>query len=256
MFVNISGKGPDLVLIHGWGLNGAVWQGVLPELEQHFRVHNIDLPGFGESKDVWPDSLRLVDWALMIREKIPNQSIVVGWSLGGLFAQQLAIEFPDKVRHLVLVGSTPKFCQGENWPGMKPEVLQSFHQALQRDPAKTIERFLAIQAMGSESVKDDVRRLKQWLQDKPVANAQALNIGLDILGFGDLRSQWHRIQCPITGLFGRLDSLVPIAAIEQMTKLCPTMDTFIFPHSSHAPFISEPSLFMEQLYKTLHLCEQ
>lgn len=252
MFIDISGEGAPLVLIHGWGLNGAVWNGVLPELTKHFKVYNIDLPGFGHSRDHWPDSVRLIDWAQMIRAKIPDQSIIIGWSLGGLFAQQLAIQFPEKVKHLVLIGSTPKFSQSDDWPGMKPEVLSSFHQALKRDPEKTIERFLAIQAMGSDSVKEDVRHLRLWLQQKPVAQVQALNIGLDILALGDLRKQWHLIKCPVTGFFGRLDSLVPVPAIDSMLQLLPSLQTHIFKHSSHAPFISEPTLFLDQLYKSLH----
>ena len=48
----ISGAGEDLVLLHGWGTNSAIWQGVETSLAQHFRVHCIDLPGFGGSSEL------------------------------------------------------------------------------------------------------------------------------------------------------------------------------------------------------------
>lgn len=44
-----SGQGSDLILIHGWGMNGAVWHQTAEQLSEHFRVHVIDLPGFGHS---------------------------------------------------------------------------------------------------------------------------------------------------------------------------------------------------------------
>ncbi|MCV5870744.1 pimeloyl-[acyl-carrier protein] methyl ester esterase, partial [Escherichia coli] len=40
------GQGPDLVLLHGWGMNGAVWQQTVESLQPYFRVHVVDLPGY------------------------------------------------------------------------------------------------------------------------------------------------------------------------------------------------------------------
>ncbi|MCP5077676.1 MAG: alpha/beta fold hydrolase, partial [Psychromonas sp.] len=53
----VVGQGKDLVLLHGWGVNSAVWQPVVELLGKHFRLHLIDLPGFGESKAVADYSL-------------------------------------------------------------------------------------------------------------------------------------------------------------------------------------------------------
>ncbi|NHX33796.1 alpha/beta fold hydrolase, partial [Escherichia coli] len=40
----------DLVLLHGWGLNAQVWQTIIPRIASHFRVHLVDLPGYGRSQ--------------------------------------------------------------------------------------------------------------------------------------------------------------------------------------------------------------
>jgi pimeloyl-[acyl-carrier protein] methyl ester esterase len=52
-----EGQGSDLVLIHGWGMNGAVWQQLLPLLTPFYRVHWVDMPGYGHSHDISADSI-------------------------------------------------------------------------------------------------------------------------------------------------------------------------------------------------------
>ena len=49
MHVESHGSGAPLVLIHGWGMHGGVWDNVVPQLAQHFSVHCVDLPGHGYS---------------------------------------------------------------------------------------------------------------------------------------------------------------------------------------------------------------
>ena len=51
MHVDSHGSGAPLVLIHGWGMHGGIWDNVVPLLAQHFRVHCVDLPGHGYSKE-------------------------------------------------------------------------------------------------------------------------------------------------------------------------------------------------------------
>ena len=49
MHVKVAGQGPDLVLLHGWGMNADVWDELAPELARQFRVHCVDAPGHGLS---------------------------------------------------------------------------------------------------------------------------------------------------------------------------------------------------------------
>ena len=57
LHVEVSGSGPDLVLLHGWGMNAAVWGEVATALAQHFRLHCVDLPGHGASPACAPCTL-------------------------------------------------------------------------------------------------------------------------------------------------------------------------------------------------------
>lgn len=248
MYIEQKGAGSDLVLLHGWGLNGAVWHAITPLLETSFRLHLVDLPGFGFSQESVIEEANLDRWIDQLIDQLPEQFTLLGWSMGGLLAQRIAIRFPEKVRQLILVASTPAFLQKPDWPGIRPEVLNGFHQALQKDVAKTIDRFLAIQAMGSDTVREDVKRLRAWLQERPLAHPIALDVGLNFLSEVDLRSDVCSIRCPVFGIFGRLDSLVPVDAVAQMTPLFPNgFQSIIMPHVAHAPFISYPETFVEIL---------
>lgn len=242
----VSGQGPALVLVHGWGLNSLVWQPIQAELEQHFEVHLIDLAGFGLSRDV-PVADELDGWAKMAVEAVDKPAIWLGWSLGGLIATQVALHYPDQVEQLVTVASSPKFSTSKDWQGIKPQVLSLFQQQLQQDFSKTLERFLAIQAMGSDSARQDILALKNILSARPLPNPQALEIGLELLDKVDLRKHLSKVDVPFFRIYGRLDSLVSQKLIAEIDALAPQSQCVILPKASHAPFISHKVEFLEAL---------
>lgn len=247
LHVEVVGSGPDMVLLHGWGLNSACWQSIVPLLSQSFRLHLIDLPGFGLSHDHFVQSGSLDDISAALFEVVPEQAIWLGWSLGGLCATHFSLKYPDSVAALVTVASSPKFLATPSWNGIADKVLETFKLQLQQDLAKTVARFLAIQAMGSDSAKQDIKALKQYLVLRPQPHAEALSNGLTLLSSVDLRTDLARLSVPVYRLYGRLDSLVPRSAIGHINGLLPDSPHVIFQHSSHAPFISEPELFVKEI---------
>ena len=129
LHVERTGSGPDLVLLHGWGLHSGVWAEVMPSLAQRARVHAIDLPGHGYSADVEVGSFDAACEA--VAAVVPERSLVCGWSLGGLVAQRIAHRHPDRVVRLALVSSTPCFAERPGWRnGMKESALATFASAL------------------------------------------------------------------------------------------------------------------------------
>lgn len=241
-----NGKQP-LVLLHGWGLNSAVWDCVLPALEQWFDVCRIDLPGFGVNRHKCPDSYDLNALAELIIPFCPDDSILAGWSLGGLVASQMALQQADKFSSLCLIASSPCFVQQDDWKGIKPDVLQNFASALSRDSEKTVARFLAIQAMGSSTARQDIKWLKQAMFSGGLPRSQALCGGLAILEQTDLRRQLTLLPIPVKGIFGRLDSLVAVQSIEQMAASLSDFDYRVLAKASHAPFISHREEFIRVL---------
>ena len=80
-----------LVLLHGWGLNAQVWDCITPQLASHFTLHLVDLPGYGRSGGYGAMSLEAM--AQRVLELAPPQAVWLGWSLGGLVASQVAMNF-------------------------------------------------------------------------------------------------------------------------------------------------------------------
>ena len=92
LYTEVRGSGPALVLLHGWGLNVRVWDGLSATLCDRFRIIAIDLPGHGRSG--WlPARSSLEEQAAQVRETvadIASDYSLLGWSLGGQIALQLA----------------------------------------------------------------------------------------------------------------------------------------------------------------------
>lgn len=248
MHIESVGQGRDLVLLHGWGLNNAVWQGLVPLLSPYFRLHMVDLPGFGDSELLPQQDLTSLANTLASRIfEVADDAVWLGWSMGGLIATKVATLYPEKVRQLVLVASNPKFTESTEWHGIAPDVLAQFIASLGQDFKKTIDRFLAIQAMGSPSAKQDIKQLRAWLAAKPMPQPAALSGGLDILYNEDLRAELVNLTLPCLAMMGRLDGLVPIKVAEDIQALNSEINIIEFKQSSHAPFVTEKELFASEV---------
>ncbi|WP_196140278.1 pimeloyl-ACP methyl ester esterase BioH [Aliikangiella sp. G2MR2-5] len=236
-FVNVSGQGPALVLLHGWGLHGGIWETVLPQLESQFTVHNIDLPGFGYSPvhngdytfDYLVDSVAAV---------LPEKCFLLGWSLGGMVATKLAIDLPDKIEKLITVASNPSFVANDDWHGMQAQVLESFIQYLEEDYEGTLIKFLGIQTMGSATQKDDIKKLKDTVFIHGQPSKKALRGGLQILHDINLVPELAKLNVPALRIYGRLDSLVPAKVAADVENHLPNSQAIVYRRSAHAPFLS------------------
>ncbi|MCG6202730.1 pimeloyl-ACP methyl ester esterase BioH [Psychromonas antarctica] len=250
LYWQVSGQGHDLVLVHGWGMNGAVWQQIVDVLDVDFRVHVVDLPGYGHSAHCNAQNLEEIAEQLMV--DAPKNAIWVGWSLGGLVATHMAIYHTDYVNKLVTVASSPKFSADKEpnmWRGIQPDVLTVFTEQLMENFQTTIERFMALQSMGSPSARKDVKQLKQAVLSRPLPDFDSLLAGLKMLSEIDLRPQLTQIPVPMLRLYGRLDALVPVDVAEVIGKVLPNTEQYIFNQSSHAPFMTEANMFCEQLLR-------
>lgn len=244
LHIDIRGQGPDLVMLHGWGVNSAVFTPLHEALSQ-YRVHYVDLPGFGYSKCVEGG---ISAWVDTLTEVLPEQSIWVGWSLGGLIATQAALSYPQKIKALVTIASSPCFMarQDEAWPGIPPQVLNQFNKQLEQNLPKTIERFLAIQAMGSDTAKEDIKQLRDLVLARPLPDANALIQGLSMLTNIDLRQQLTQLQQPWLRIWGRLDGLVP-KHVQSKMPISAQIEDITLTKASHAPFISHRDEFLKVL---------
>lgn len=234
-----------LVLLHGWGLNAEVWHCISEELSSHFTLHLVDLPGFGRSQGF--GVMTLEEMADRVLDQAPEKAIWLGWSLGGLVASQVALAHPGRVQALITVASSPCFSARDGWPGIKSDVLAGFQQQLSEDFQRTVERFLALQTMGTETARHDARALKKTVLALPMPPVDVLNGGLEILKTVDLRESLTSLTVPFLRLYGYLDGLVPRKVVPRLDALWPESESLIFAKAAHAPFISHPDAFCQAL---------
>lgn len=247
LHVEILGKGPDLVMLHGWAMHSGIWGSVRDQLAMHYRLHLVDLPGHGRSP-AWK-SYSLETIAACVAEILPAESIVCGWSLGGQVAMKLALDEPRQVSKLVLVATTPCFVKRDDWQwGMDEPTLQLFMENLQRHYTQTLNRFFALQVNGSRDSVNVLAQLRNLLFQDKQPEREALRAGLQILLTTDLRLQLTNISQPVSLVHGENDVITQVGAARWMHQRLQHSKFISFPRCGHAPFLSYPNQFIASLY--------
>lgn len=264
LHVDSYGSGAPLLLIHGWGMHGGMWDSVTEQLAEHFRVLVVDLPGHGFSagSGKWEvESGKTAPHSLLPTPHSPLDSIidqlssqfsetltVCGWSMGGQIALRWAAREPEKIKHLVLVASTPCFTARDNWLfGMARETLQQFAAELQQNHTATLRRFLALQVRGSEGERELLASLRELLFSRGEPHPDALRSGLKILRDADLRSALPEIRQPALVIAGERDRLTPPQASHYLAQMLPDARLVEIKGAAHAPFLSHPEIFIQHL---------
>ena len=242
LYTQTAGNGPDLVLIHGWGLHSAIWDGLMPLLEPHVRVTRVDLPGHGHS--TWNGETSLDAMVDAVCDAVPAGATWLGWSLGGLVAMRSAMRDTAQVQSLVAVASTPCFVRKPDWQAaMLPQLLDTFAGELAQDYRRTLDRFLALQVRGSEQAREVLKTLQDAMRGQDMPQPEGLQAGLRILAGTDLRGSLDRIRCRTLLVAGERDTLVPAAAMKAVQGQLPGAQLEILAGAVHAPFIADPVLF-------------
>lgn len=245
MHIDTLGQGPDLVLIHGWAMHSGIFAPLTRELAGRFRLHLVDLPGHGYSPER-DTPLRLEDCAIRLAAQLPR-ALWLGWSLGGQVCLEAARLAPERVRGLVLIASSPRFVLGPDWPhGVDPSVFEQFGSGLRSGYHRAIERFLALEAHGSERAQSELRELRAHVFERGEPALQALYDGLAILDRSDLRDQLAALRVPSLWLAGRRDRLIPAAAMAWSAQHSPQGRYREFP-AGHAPFLGHAAALAEAI---------
>jgi len=234
-----------MVFLHGWGQSRQIWQrqqDIFPD------AIFLNLPGHGGSKDA-------SDWVESIASQLPESPCtVIGWSLGGTIAMQLALKHPEKVAALVLVSTTPSFCSKQGWEhGCSDRLFQAFRSGIKTNSEKTMSRFFTLMFQGDEisrQVCDDVAHMAVDRANPP--SEAGLRRGLEQLERCDLRRQLGQIQQPALVIHGEEDAIIPIAAGHHLAESLADSHWHSFAHCGHAPFLSHSNIFNEALEAWCH----
>lgn len=234
------GEGVPLVLLHGWGFDRRIWHAIIPDVLALPVAHQlilVDLPGFGDSS-----MLTWSEFKDKVLADLPEQFILGGWSLGGLFATRLASEAPHRVKQLLQIASSPCFIQHSEWPGISPELLDDFYQRFMLAPHETRQQFVYAQlGSGQANMSNLIESREQ------VEHGMGLQDGLLALKSWDLRENLLNMTTPIAYLFGRLDRIVPYKTMTSLQNKYPQGHYTLFQRAAHMPFLSHRKEFIDWL---------
>lgn len=247
LHVEVVGDGPPLVLLHGWAMHGGVFAPLVERLRDARTLYVVDLPGHGHSRDC-DVPLRLEPCVAAIAAAVP-MAPWCGWSLGGLIALHAAATRPSAVPALAMLCATPRFVRGTDWKyGVSAEIFRDFAAGLRGDYRATLDRFVALEAFGSEHAKDEIRALRDDLFSRGEPTASVLADGLQLLETADLRGELPALAAPSLWLAGRRDRLVDPRAMREAAALASTtpadgaqprlVDAHVVDHAGHAPFLT------------------
>ncbi len=255
----------QILLIHGWGMNSGVWDDIAENLACHYAdylITAVDLPGYGHSASYALDALDgHYNAQSLAQSLIPllggKQTIVIAWSMGGLVAiellnNQTSDSQNKEISQLILVSSTPCFVQADDWKNaVEAKLFEEFSRSLVKDHDGTLRRFLALQALGSRSAREDIKQLEMQLVKRGKADHKALEWGLKILLEEDKRIQLSQITyIPISLISGKLDTLVKFRGQKQLAQQ-DNVTHYSIAAAGHAPFISHAEEFNTILSKII-----
>ena len=238
-----AGQGPALFLIHGLSASHDIWEHVVDEFADRYRVIAPDLPGHGESAK--PDAPYTVDFYAgvlrsLARELGIDEAIVAGTSLGGKIALELACWYPRFVRALVL--SAPA---GEYARGLRP--FGKAIQALSRPAVMRLALERALEQSFFERSRVGHMTRRRILNARLVApdfadfaRAVARSVG------GVLAADTqplHQITQPVLALWGREDRIVPMYRSTMLARAIPHAQLRIVERCGHIAMLEQPGEF-------------
>jgi len=244
---SIDWRRPWLVLIQGLGFDRHGWEPVLPKLRRHFRLVLVDNRGSGRSgqpagsfsvADMADDIVAVLDAAGVRRAHL------LGASLGGMVAQELAITHPERVEGLVLACTTP------GWPFAYPMPAASVRllAATAGLTAETALRRHTENALAARTVRSRpelVDRLVEFQRSRPPASTGSLPAQAAAGARYAGRLRQTRIRARTLVLHGSADTVVDPRNAQLLAERIPGATLVTFPELGHLLFWEDPDGFAD-----------
>lgn len=224
-----SGSGYPVVLMHGWGCDLNIFAQLEGLLSRHFRVYNIDFPGFGKSQEpnaVWGTAEYEAHFKAFLKTAKIENPILIGHSFGGRIAIRVAKDTP--VRKMILMGSA----------GIKPQrSMQYYFKVYSFKLMKFFAQLPVIYSLfGKEMIEN--RRKKSGSADYRNASDTMRGILSKVVN-EDLRHFMPQIKAPTLLIYGENDTATPVADGRLMEKLIPDAGLVVMKNAGHYVFLDQ-----------------
>ncbi|MEM6759010.1 MAG: alpha/beta hydrolase [Pseudomonadota bacterium] len=235
-----------LVFVHGFMGGGQQWDALAASLGKEREIIALDLPGFGANAGLEPLD-RIEQFAAWVIEQTLQRGVLryhlLGHSMGGMIAQEIARRDPTAVERLVLYATGPV----GDIPGRFETMAESRHRA-QTDGAKaTATRIAATWLRDGE----DSHAFPTVAQIASSAALPALLAGLTAMEHWSGRSALHHIAAPTLIIWGEHDRSYNWAQINELWTTIPGASLCVLPNSCHLAHLEEPDLFASVLSRFL-----
>jgi pimeloyl-ACP methyl ester carboxylesterase len=234
-----TSSGGLLLLIHGLGGSIESWTNNIGELTKSLRVIAIDLPGFGLSDKPKMDyTIKFYREFIVqfLKQLQLGQVSIVGSSLGGHVAAEVAIRHPDLVKKLILTspaGALPRSFKGT-------PALRRYIRVIN---AKSVEQVKqALFAVDNKPVDDSYAQLVYQKLLLPGAKEAFLSALAGSAKALRLNSRLHRIKAPTLLLWGKEDTMIPVKFVEPFVKM-KNCRIVMLENCGHRPHVDRPEVF-------------
>ncbi len=218
-----------LILLPGWGLDGAVLQPLAEALGSELQVQVAALPSL--------TSAAVPDWLDELDARLPEDCWLAGWSLGGMLAAALAARRGSRCRGLIGLASNARFVASDAWPQAMPaDTYATFYEGCAHHAGATLKRFAMLCAQGGT----DARGLSRLLQANLLASEPSLLAGLRVLASLDNRAALAAFAGPQLHLLAEQDALVPAAVADDLLALLPSGEVDVLEDCGHAFVLEQP----------------
>ncbi len=247
-YLQAGTSGPPLLLLHGWGAFKELWWSTMLALAPDYRVFAIDVPGHGASP--LRGIATIADLATVIADfcklsGLPEVTLV-GHSMGGNVALQLALLQPTLVHRLVLVDAA---VDAQRLPAyVRPYASAAYGWTIIRLSMAFTRHFNALglrvpHLHGGGWLRPWLRRTTYTSRHNP----EALRSLLRSLFANPLSEQVHQIRVPTLVVSGQFDGLVPLAHSRRLATLIPGAQFVVIPGAMHNPMDERPKAFEQAL---------
>jgi len=238
------GSGPPLLLLHGLGYARWGWEPVVEPLARSFDVILFDNRGIGES-DVPPGpytAAEMAEDALQVLDEAGvERAHVVGTSLGGMIAQELALARPERVDRLVLACTTPGGARAYPLP---EGTLRLLAEAPSLPPEVALRRFVW-NALAPGAPEELVERIYSHRVNGNVQTPEGWQAQAAAGTTFDASERVQRIAAPTLVLHGLDDAVVDPRNANVLGALIPNVRVELFAAAGHLFFWEQPERFVE-----------
>ena len=243
--------GPVVVLIHGLGLNQAMWKFQLPALSKSYRVLTYDLCGHGQSA-VFPGTPDLTMFSDQLAQLLEECNVeacaVIGFSIGGMICRRFAMDYPERVSAAGILASAHT-----RSPDAQDAILARVEQAKQDGPAATIEAAL-VRWFGDEfrtANPETMDQVRQWVLANN-ANTYPGYYNVLATGVDELVAPTPAISCPALVMTGEEDYGNSPEMSEAISAEISGSELVILKGLRHMAMMENPDVFNEKLLSFLN----